>query len=55
MIVDIEKGTVERTLDLPVAPVEMVVITGHAETSTEHADHSDHEGHEDEGHEGHDH
>ncbi|WOO96944.1 hypothetical protein [Micrococcus terreus] len=55
VIVDIEKGTVERTLDLPVAPVEMVVITGHAETSTEHADHSDHEGHEDEGHEGHDH
>ena len=55
VIVDIEKGTVERTLDLPVAPVEMVVITGHAESSTEHADHSDHEGHEDEGHEGHDH
>lgn len=55
VIVDIEKGTVERTLDLPVAPVEMVVVTGHAESSTEHADHSDHEGHEDEGHEGHDH
>lgn len=59
VVVNIAQGTVERTLDLPVAPVEMVVVTGHAEStpnaegaakdSGQKAGHDDgHTGHSDE-------
>lgn len=50
-IVNVLDGTLVRTLDLPVTPVEMAVITGYAESSPSEDDHDD----EDEDHSDHDH
>lgn len=47
VVVDLEKGEVEKTFDLPHTPVEIAVTTGSAQTEDEH-DHA-HEG-EGEGH-----
>lgn len=56
VVVDIATGTVERTLDLHVTPVEMAVVTGHADEHGSSGDEESHDDHDhDHDHEGHDH